>query len=317
MLRAFQPADQPSILACYHAAAAADGTEPLMTAADLHAMLTHPSADPAADFFVAEVDGQPIGFAGLTVVPGARQAHRIFVRGVVHPAHRRRGLGRALWQAAEARARQRQAALPGGLPVYLDNVCRSVLAANLALVQAQGLAPVRRFRHMRCDLRAPLPDVPVPEGFTLRAWQPADDAALLEAHNDAFHDHWGDEPVSPEQWQHYRAVPHFRPEQWLLAWTAGTSPILAGFTLGWISPDHEARVGRREALIDEVGVRSAFQRRGLASALIARSLRALRAAGLDGVVLVVDTDNAHAAPQLYQRLGFALSSENIVFRKQL
>jgi mycothiol synthase len=318
-LRPFHPDDEAFVLDLYQAAARSDGTEPMLMAADLHAWLTHPESRPEQDFFVAEVDGQPAGFVGLLLWHGTRAAHRLFARGAVHPNFRRRGVGRALLQAAEARARVRRTELPPGLACYFEISCRSTQPANSALCQSQGLTPVRRFHRMVRDLRQPLPDVTLPTGFVLRPWEPDADEALLAAHNEAFADHWADEPVPPEQWRHFREVPYFRPDLWHLAWTAAPNEpaVLAGFCLNFISPNHQARMGRREAMLDEIGVRPAFQRRGLAAALLAHTLYSLQAAGQETVVLIVDTDNVHAAPRLYARAGFTTTDENLIFRKAL
>jgi mycothiol synthase len=314
-----RPADDEFIVDLYQATARANGTEPLLTAADLHAWLTHPETRSDQDFFVAEVGGQPAGFVGLMLWRGTRAAHRLFARGAVHPSFRRRGLGRALLQAAEARARLRRLELPTGLACYFDIGCRSPQPANVALYQSLGFALVRRFHRMVRDLRQPLPSVSLPPGFVLRPWELDADAALLAAHNEAFADHWSDEPVPPEQWLHFRDVPYFRPDLWHLAWTAvpNEPAVLAGFCLNFISPDHQARMGRLEGMIDEIGVLPAFQRRGLATALLAHTLHTFQAAGQDSAVLVVDTDNVHQAPRFYARAGFTTASENLIFRKAL
>ena len=318
-LRPYRPNDEAFVLDLYRAAAVADGTEPMLMPADLHAWLTHPETRPGQDFFVAEVNSQPAGFVGLLLWRGTRAAHRLFARGAVHPNFRRRGLGHRLLEAAEARARRRRAELPPGLACYFDISCRSTQPANIALYQSRGLAPVRRFHLMRRDLRQPVLNVPLPPVVVLRSWEPDADEALLAAHNEAFADHWADEPVPPEQWRHFREVPHFRPDLWRLAWTAAadTPAVLAGFCLNFISPDHQARMGRLEAMLDEIGVRPAFQRRGLARALLADTLHRLQAAGQESAVLIVDTDNLHQAPRLYVQAGFTTADENIVFRKAL
>jgi len=65
--------------------------------------------------------------------------------------------------------------------------------------------------------------------------------------------------------------------------------------LGW-APQNPAELAR-------IAVAHGYQGRGLAAALIRHGIETARAAGHDGVVLLVSPDN-HAARHLYEKLGF-------------
>jgi GNAT superfamily N-acetyltransferase len=67
------------------------------------------AASPADRLFLAEVDGEVVGFAGIHVSPSIEHdADTAKVSTiVVDEAHRRRGIGRALLDAVEAEARAR------------------------------------------------------------------------------------------------------------------------------------------------------------------------------------------------------------------
>ncbi len=73
--------------------------------------------------------------------------------GVVHPAHRGRGLGSALLDRIEARA---PALLPPDVrEPKLRNAINAGDEAAAGMLRARGLHPVRHFWHMRIDLPAP------------------------------------------------------------------------------------------------------------------------------------------------------------------
>ncbi len=67
--------------------------------------------------------------------------------------------------------------------------------------------------------------------------------------------------------------------------------------------DWEA-TGVREGWVGQLGVRRAWRRRGLATALLVRSMEAFRAAGLEAATLGVDTENPTGALGIYERVGF-------------
>ncbi len=62
-------------------------------------------------------------------------------------------------------------------------------------------------------------------------------------------------------------------------------------------------------------VRRPWRRRGVARALIARGLEALRERGLDEAILGVDADNPQGALRLYESVGFRLHRRSAVYRK--
>src|SRR5918911_1220066 len=81
---------------------------------------------------------------------------------VVHPAHRGRGLGRRLVEAAVAEA-------PGHrlrLWAHGDHPAARALATSL------GLSEVRRLEQWPRSPRTPLPEAPLPAGVRLRAFRP-------------------------------------------------------------------------------------------------------------------------------------------------
>jgi GNAT superfamily N-acetyltransferase len=73
---------------------------------------------------------------------------------------------------------------------------------------------------------------------------------------------------------------------------------------GQIDPDENATQGYLRGWTDPIFARRRWRRRGLASALLGRTLVALRERGMTSAQLGVDSENEHAALTLYQRHGF-------------
>jgi ribosomal protein S18 acetylase RimI-like enzyme len=74
---------------------------------------------------------------------------------------------------------------------------------------------------------------------------------------------------------------------------------------------------RPRGWIARVSVRRPWRRRGIASALTAAGLRALRERGMTSAQLGVDSENPTGALGVYERLGFAVAERATTFRRPL
>jgi mycothiol synthase len=84
-----------------------------------------------------------------------------------------------------------------------------------------------------------------------------------------------------------------------------------------IYPHENEANGRKRGWLDSVFTRRAWRRRGLASALIARSLHVLAGRGMEIAALGVDADNPSGALHLYESFGFAATDRGASWRKPL
>src|SRR5690606_33458805 len=124
------------------------------------------------------------------------------------------GIGGAVldWQLARARrilARADgadDAVARGRLLLHVDDDQTSLVR----LLTTRGFTEARHYSQMRRDLSRPIPEVAVEWPLTVEPWTPALDDAVRRAHNAAFHDLWGAQPLSPQDWQAERA--HHVPE---------------------------------------------------------------------------------------------------------
>jgi mycothiol synthase len=75
--------------------------------------------------------------------------------------------------------------------------------------------------------------------------------------------------------------------------------------------------GERRGELAGVSVRRPWRRRGLARALVADSLRALRDDGMTSAVLGVDAENPMGALGVYEANGFREHRKGLNFRRPL
>lgn len=270
------------VLDVVEAAAEADGVRPLNEQAMLR--LRH-GGDPRARSLLLHTD-HLVGYAYLDPTDEAENPSAELV---VHPAHRRRGHGRALL---------------GGLLDLTGGQVRVWAHGDhpgaAALAASAGLARVRSLWQMRRPLAEPLPPAALPDGVRLRTFVPGqDEEEWLKVNAAAFAHH-------PEQGAWTRddllvreAEPWFDPAGFFLAQRGDR---LAGFH--WTKV-HEPGEHGDEPIgeVYVVGVDPARQGGGLGKALTLAGLHHLRSRGLAQAMLYVDESNT-AAVRLYASLGF-------------
>lgn len=208
---------------------------------------------------------------------------------VIHPAHRRQGLGRALLRAVlELAGGRLRLWAHGGSPGA------EALAASL------GLDRVRSLWQMRRSLFAPLAGSELPEGVRLRVFVPGqDEEAWLKVNAAAFAHHPEQGSWTMDDLLRREGEPWFDPAGFFLAEREGR---LVGFHWTKI---HGSSGHGHEPLgeVYVVGVDPSQQGTGLGKALTLTGLRHLRARGLAQAMLYVDEANT-AAIRLYESLGF-------------
>lgn len=259
--------------------------------------------DPLRDITVAEEDGRMIG-AGRVAwrEREGKVVHRVDVW--VHPDRTRRGHGRRLLAWGEARARASARDGSGGrddLPHAFGSMIDQANDAAVAFADWAGYRPVRYHYEMRRDLADPIPEVPIPAGLEVRPVVREDYRAVWEADEEAFRDHWDAAVVSEDDFNQFFAHPDIDPSLWQVAWDGDE---VAGLVINGIFREENARIGLDIGWLDSVATRRPWRRRGVAGALIARSLAVLKARGMAVASLGVDTESPTGALSLYERFGF-------------
>jgi len=123
------------------------------------------------------------------------------------------------------------------------------------------------------------------------------------AHNAAFADHWGGQPLGRDQWQEELASVCCRPS-WCQVAVDRASGTVVGYAINAAYEDEWPVQGYSEGHTDRLGVLREWRGRGVASALLRRSMQVFHEAGLGGAGLGVDSDNPTGAYPLYQHLGY-------------
>lgn len=307
-------ADHPAMALVNTAVRRANGGIEIILPETIDADYAHlPNCDLGRDFVAAELDGELVGYGRVYWTDRNDGTREIGTICMVEPAVRRRGIGTAILAWQRRRSAVIAAAMTDDRPTFATAFAYGRDPGAQVLLEANGYRSVRRF----CELHRPdfegIPDLPLPAGITVRpvdGTDPAQVRAVWEAGREAFAEHWGeaDADWSEDGLTGFRSSPNFQPWLWQVAF-AGDE--VAGHILNYLDPPEPD--GSRTGWTEAIGVRPAYRRRGLARALLARSLVAVRDAGATRAALGVDSQNVNHALDLYEGLGFRVVSEQFEF----
>ena len=270
-------------------AATADGVDPVSEAVSLR--LGHPES--TLHLLAHDSAETLVGYAGLDARTERRSAEF-----VVHPGHRRRGIGGIL------------------LTALLDRVCGPLWVwahgehpAALRLAERAGLDRMRELLQLRRGLADPVPPRSLPDGLRLRPFVPGqDESAVVGVNNRAFAWHPDQGRWDVEEFVVRQTQPWFDPEGFLLAVDA--QDRVQGFHWTKVHPGGTHSGSNGEVYV--LGVDPDAQGIGLGAALTVAGLEHLRGRGLAEVLLYVESDNA-AALRTYRKLGFQPHHTDVEF----
>jgi mycothiol synthase len=308
--------DIPTVAELFNAELKADGVPSFESEGEIRAWLTNPSVsfDPARDIDIAEVDGRAVGYVEREWIDTNDGKREYRINGSVLPQWRRQGIGTALYRRNVERVHDLAATHVTDNPKILGSWANDRQAGRVALLREQGFEPVRWFFDMTRDLSEPIPEVPLPEGLEVRPVSMDNIRQIWKADSEAFKDHWGGFDDSDERLKSWMESPSFDPTMWLIAWDG--DEVAAGVINGIAAEENEA-LGIQRGWLHSVFTRRPWRKRGLANALIARSLQLIKERGMDYGVLGVDADNPTGALGLYERNGFKVLERSTAWRKPL
>ncbi|MGQ9493295.1 MAG: GNAT family N-acetyltransferase [Anaerolineae bacterium] len=310
-IRNYRPDDLLALTQLINDADRVDNAGYATTAAALAHWLAEPGINPTKNLFLAELEGHLVGYVRISL-RSEKDIDCMHVKGIVHPQWRRRGIGTALMQRAEAHART----FKRDKPLVLEMHVHHPVAGAKELALSLGLKPVRYSFYMECHDLEHLPEPVFPEGISMRTYVVGqDEEDFLEAYNEGFADHWGYFPITLDHVRHWQSSPSFRAQNNLLA--VDTNGRIAGLCLV-VFPEREPdMLQKNPPLIDDLAVRPAYRRRGIGRALLLAGMRCIREEGYRAAALGVDADNPNQALRLYESVGFVIVSRSTAYRKDL
>ncbi len=219
---------------------------------------------------------------------------RVTVSGGVHPTHRYLSIGRKLLRWQLSRAVEWRDAERAGMDLWVGCYVESVQPGLRHLLENSGFTDERHF----IDMHRQLDVVPTPRTVDGVSFVPFDMALsedLHQLHHLCFH---ADVAAEHDHWD--KSLTRVRPE-W--SWVAinGTGPV--GYVLSG-EDDAAAMDGVVEGWTDRLGVHPEHRRRGIASALLERTLASMAESKCQGAGIGVDTAGSSVPGMLEDSLGY-------------
>jgi len=252
-----------------------NGDAELGTVADMDNYYGHlEHADLPRDCALVELDGTVVAYGRASWQPLANGEGQVEAILNIAPEVRGRGVEELLLDNALRRAGEILAV--GGR----ERTTRMIVFVTgrdeeqRRLLAARGLAQARRGAQLVRPSLDDIPDLPIPEPFEVRPIDPNDRAMhrkVFEADARAFADSYGQEASSEAEFDEFVNMPTFDPTLWRVAFHGDQ---IAGQILNYMG---EALAdGTLIGMTEAISVQPEYRRRGLARALLAESLRAVR-----------------------------------------
>ncbi|HEU4512894.1 MAG TPA: GNAT family N-acetyltransferase [Nocardioidaceae bacterium] len=287
----------------------ADRTGEHYNEADLVEEMENPDIELGKDIVGAYLDDELVGF--FSVYPRAVDGHLKFhLDGGVRPELRGQGIGTALAEAMRRRADEVHAEKHPAAEALMTLRGLSGNDGQTGLMRHIGLEPERWSFVMRADLSRELEAPPrLPDGLELRRYDDEVDAAMREAHNEAFLDHPNFTPWTEVMWKQWvSGSRNFRPHLSLVVLDRASPGVVVAYLQSNEYDAYFEQTGRREAYVGKVGTRREYRGRGLAGLLLRHALQEYKSAGYDEASLDVDSENPTGALGIYERAGFEVES---------
>jgi mycothiol synthase len=197
-------------------------------------------------------------------------------------------------------------------PVVLRTNCRDHNAERAALLELHGFVRQEEHTlHMERSLGEPIPEPSVPEGVSIRHVEGEHEVkALVALHRAAF----GTENMTAEARLSWMRTPEYDPELDLVA--VAPDGTLAAYVFCSISHEENRLTGRKNGYTDPVATRPAFQRRGLACALLLTGFGLLKQQGVERARTGTSSSNI-AMLRTARSVGFRTESTTVFFVRQL
>jgi ribosomal protein S18 acetylase RimI-like enzyme len=321
--------DFPKMLAVIDGCKAVDGVERSDTLEDITHNYAHlHNSNSATDMIFAEAAGQVVAYGRCWwdvehTDPADESSPATWLGshiGYVLPEWRRKGIGTAVLHHLQNRLHEIAAgqfadgSLAPETPCFYSDWANQTETAHIALIEKDGYRAVRHgFEMVRPDLEN-IPDLPLPPGLEVRPVLPEHLRPIWDASNVAFRDHWGYIPEPDEEFEKMQQSTIFDPSLWRVAW-AGDQ--VAGMVLNFINKAENEEYKRKRGYTENICTLRAYRGKGLAKALIALSLHALKERGMEHAALGVDAENISGALQLYKSMGYHVVKQGTIFRKKM
>jgi mycothiol synthase len=307
--------DFPSMVAVTIGMREADQQDYVVSTEDLANEFEHTEGfHPTKDVLIAEVDGHVIGWARVwrTKDPAGLALYNHFVD--LLPDWYGKGIRVVMLRHNELRLKEIADQHNEGADRMFQSTAADTETDWMSVLKSEDYKIFRYgFSMVRPNLEE-IPNLPLPEGIEVHSVEPENYRSIIDAWNEACKDMRGQIPISDEDFKGFQKSSIFDPSLWQIAWYKDQ---VVGTTVNWINQQENEEFSRKRGHVELISVRRPWRGKGIAKALIARSLKLLKSRGMTEAALGVDAENPSGALQLYRKMGFEVVKRGGIYRKPL
>lgn len=307
--------DYPKMIAIVNAAGDADQDDRSETLEDIKNQYEHlNNCDPYKDMLFAEIKGETIAYSRVEWWQEEDPNDRIYTHFVlIVPEYREKGIEQAMIQWCENRLLDIAEEHPQDSKRYYQTYSSAVKSSFNNILKSFEYEVERYFIEMSRSLDV-IPETQLPDGIDVRIVNEQDERKVWDASVEAFRDHWGFSPPTEQDYTSYKNSKYWQPDLWQVAWDGDE---VVSSVLNYIDQDYNMKFQRKRGWTENISTRREWRRRGIAKALIVRSMHMHKAKGMTEVGLGVDTNNLSGALNLYQSLGYKKDKTMMTYRKEM
>jgi len=307
--------DYPHVVSVMEGTEEVDQREFRVSIEDVKREIKHlENCDPLRDMLVAEVDGNVIGFTRLWWNKDSNGVYLYNQFVDLLPEWRGKGIRNAMLKYNEQKLRESSQNHPADACQFFQSTAADSEKDWISVLTTEGYTVFRYGFHMKRPNLENVPDYPLPEGIEVRPAKPEHYRAIITAWNEACKDMRGQIPISDEAAKGFQESPIFNPSLWQIAWHKNE---VVGTVLNFIDDRENSEYNCKRGHVEAISVQRHWRGRGIAKALIARSLNLLKDKGMNEAVLGVDAENPSGALYLYKEMGFQIEKRVAFYRKPM
>jgi len=295
----------------------ADGFEWIQTEEDIaQNYADRDKRDPIRDIVLIDVGSETVGFGEILTerVDGDSTAFRNSVH--LLPEWRGKGIREAVFDFNEKELLKRKR--EANVTYYFQTWANDEPNDFKSIVLSKGYVPSWHILEM---VRSDLDHIPVcelPHGLEVRPVAPRDYRQIWGSMKEAFRGEpwYVESKYDDDGYKQWVESPEFSPELWQVAWDGDK---VVGTVQSYVKKEENEAFGRKRGHTEQIFVAPTWQRKGVASALITRSLVKLRDIGMRDATLDVGVvaDKVSGALMLYQSMGYRTLHHFTFYRKPI
>jgi GNAT superfamily N-acetyltransferase len=307
--------DYPIMVSLIEQSRETDKIEIVLTADEIANWFAHlETFDPFKDMLFIEVNDEPVG-ASMAYWEEDPNDNRYYEHiSILLPEWRGKGLRHIMVRFSESRLREMATSHPLEKSKKFWVFCEESEIHLRSVLEDEGYQIFRYGFHLVRPTLDDIPDLDLPPEIEIRPVIPDHYPAIISAWNEACKELRGTIPFTDETFKEWQGEPTFDPSLWQVAWH---DEQVIGTTLCFINELENSEYNRKRGYTELISVSKSWRGRGIAKALMARGMKALKGRGMTEAALGVDAENPSGALRLYENMGFRITKTVMYYWKPL